>query len=75
MLKKAFRRKMPTKLKNDFIFQQDNAPCHTTREVYDFFDKKGIKTLDWPSQSPDLSPIENVWGLIKQEIWSLDVEI
>ena len=27
-----------------------------------------IRISDWPSNSPDLNPVENVWGMIKKEV-------
>ena len=36
----------------------------------DYLRQKRIKTLHWPPQSPDLNPIEHIWGIIKQKLYS-----
>ena len=54
------------------IFIQDNVPTHTARLVQDWLipwaEEEGVEILDWPSYSPDLNPIENVWSQLKSRI-------
>jgi transposase len=56
----------------NFIFQQDNAPCHRSASTVSFLKTKKINILDWPANSPDVNPIENLWGIIKRKINNMD---
>jgi hypothetical protein len=53
------------------IFQQDNAPIHKTDAVMAFLEENQIETIEWPPQSPDLSPIENIWNVLKMKMKAL----
>ncbi|KAL0161084.1 hypothetical protein M9458_044809 [Cirrhinus mrigala] len=52
----------------DFIFQQDLAPAHTAKSTKSWLNDNGVGVLDWPANSPDLNPIENLWGIVKRKM-------
>ena len=57
-------------------FQHDGAPSHCTRHVMqilnDTFPNRWIgrgNTINWPPRSPDLTPLDFLWGLMKSEVY------
>ncbi len=52
----------------DFIFQQDLAPAHTAKSTKSWLNDHGVGVLDWPANSPDLNPIESLWGIFKRKM-------
>ncbi len=54
------------------IFQQDNAKPHSAHITKSWLRRKRVRVLDWPACSPDLSPIENVWRILKRKMRQRD---
>ena len=50
------------------ILQQDGATPHTSAKTKNWLSENNIQFLQWPPSSADLSPIENVWQILKNEV-------
>ena len=51
---------LPTILKHNSVFMQDNAPIHKAYKVIAFFVEIGIEVMPWPRYSLDLNLIKNL---------------
>lgn len=56
--------------KEEYIFMQDGAPCHTSRTSMDCLNSLGLEVLPWPGNSPDCNPIENCWAYLKSKVYN-----
>ena len=71
----VYRAFLPTIIRPGDIFMQDGATVHTARIVRAILQEMGVEVMEWPPYSPDLNPIENLWAIMKAEIYKLHPEL
>ena len=59
---------LPDEWFEEMLFVQDNAPIHTANMVKEWFETHSITLVEWPPNSSDLNPIDQVWAMLKQQL-------
>ncbi|GFW04162.1 transposable element Tcb2 transposase [Trichonephila clavipes] len=51
-----------------FLFMDDNAPCHRTVAAEQLLKSEDIERMNWPARSPDFNPIEHIWDFLGRRL-------
>ncbi|GAN00939.1 hypothetical protein MAM1_0003d00367 [Mucor ambiguus] len=52
---------------DDPVLMEDGASIHQAAPANQWREERGVSKLIWPTQSPDMNPIQNVWKTMKDE--------
>jgi transposase len=75
VISEVYRAFLPDIMVEGGEFMHDGAGPHRGHIVLDFLRQLDIQVMKWPPYSPDLNPIENLWALVKAEIYRLYPEL
>ena len=53
-----------------WIFQQDSASIHVANLTWEWFLQNGVHALELTANSPDLNPMENLWGILCRTVYA-----